>query len=132
MSVGSILGALATPRTKPALFTITSISLKSEGRFDTKDDISLVLVMSRCTQWILTLGLMDLLILAEIRWRLSMRRAVRISFRELGEVRANSSAQDFPMPLDAPVMRIVLPDRRLPIAEAILSVDLERKEVHGF
>ena len=30
----------------------------------------------------------------------------------LGEVRANSKAQDRPMPDEAPVMTIVLPDRR--------------------
>lgn len=37
--------------------------------------------------------------------------------REDGEVRANSRAVDFPMPLEAPVIRIVLPSRRFETAE---------------
>lgn len=45
-------------------------------------------------------------------FRLSSRRAVRISFRESGEARAYSSAVDLPIPLEAPVIRIVLPCRR--------------------
>lgn len=40
-----------------------------------------------------------------------MRRAVKMSFRD-GAVRANSRAQALPMPLLAPVMRIVFPERR--------------------
>ena len=52
----------------------------------------------------------------------SRRRAVRMSLRSEGEVRANSKAVLRPMPDDAPVMRIVLPARRLETAEAIAWV----------
>lgn len=45
-----------------------------------------------------------------------MRRAVRMSLRDCGEVRANSRAVALPMPLEAPVMRIVLPERRFETA----------------
>jgi hypothetical protein len=45
-----------------------------------------------------------------------MRRAVRISLRFLGAVRANSCAVLLPMPELAPVIRTVLPSRRLAIA----------------
>lgn len=37
-----------------------------------------------------------------------MRLAVRISFSEEGELRANSRAHERPMPEDAPVIRMVL------------------------
>lgn len=40
-----------------------------------------------------------------------------MSFRESGEVRANSRAVALPMPEEAPVMRIVLPERRFETAE---------------
>ena len=53
-------------------------------------------------------------------FRLSIRRAVKMSLRFLGDVRANSIAVLFPMPLDAPVITMVLPSRRLPIAVAIV------------
>ena len=46
----------------------------------------------------------------------SVRRAARRSLRLCGEVRANSRAVERPMPEEAPVMRMVLPERRLPMA----------------
>ena len=50
----------------------------------------------------------------------SMRLAVRISLRDWGDVRANSKAVLRPMPEEAPVIRMVLPLRRLDTAEAIV------------
>lgn len=59
--------------------------------------------------------------------RASIRRAVRISRAGLsaGLVRANSRAVERPMPEEAPVMRIVLPERRA----ADDAVAMVRKEV---
>jgi hypothetical protein len=45
---------------------------------------------------------------------------VRIIFKLLGDVRANSWATLLPMPDEAPVTTMVFPSRRLPIAEAML------------
>jgi hypothetical protein len=42
----------------------------------------------------------------------------------LGAVRANSRAVDFPIPEEAPVMRMVLPSRRLAAAEDMLRVKM--------
>jgi hypothetical protein len=53
--------------------------------------------------------------------RVSSRRAVRISFKSSGCVRANSMAVDFPMPEDAPVTTIVLPLRRCAMLDDILA-----------
>jgi hypothetical protein len=50
-------------------------------------------------------------ILLEISCSLSTLRAVRMSFRSWGDVRANSKAVLRPIPEDAPVMRIVFPLR---------------------
>jgi hypothetical protein len=44
---------------------------------------------------------------------------VRIRWREEGEVRANSSAVERPMPEEAPVIRIVWPWRREEMEELI-------------
>lgn len=42
----------------------------------------------------------------------------------LGFVRANSRAVDFPIPEEAPVMRMVLPSRRLAAAEDMVRVKM--------
>jgi hypothetical protein len=57
-----------------------------------------------------------------ICFNLSIRRAVSISFRFWGAVRANSNAVLLPIPLDAPVMTIVFPSRRLALADDIVDV----------
>lgn len=49
-----------------------------------------------------------------------MRRAVRISLRDLGEVRANSRAVERPMPEDEPVIRIVFPERLVDMGEGMV------------
>ena len=49
-----------------------------------------------------------------------MRRAVRMSLRFSGLVRANSSAVDFPIPDEAPVTSTVLPLRRWVIEDTML------------
>jgi hypothetical protein len=48
---------------------------------------------------------------------------VRIREREEGDVRANSSAVERPMPEEAPVMRIVWPWRREEMKELIFLRD---------
>jgi hypothetical protein len=55
-----------------------------------------------------------------------MRLAVTISFRFLGAVRANSFAVLRPIPEEAPVITIVLPSKRLAIAEAIVRLNANR------
>lgn len=53
-----------------------------------------------------------------------MRRAVRMSFSDEGDVRANSNAVLRPMPDDAPVINMVLPKRFLDmdVRGAILNI----------
>lgn len=59
-----------------------------------------------------------------------MRRAVRISLRLSGELRANSRAVERPIPEEAPVMRMVLPERRFAV-DILVLYELECRERNG-
>jgi hypothetical protein len=98
-----------------ALFTNTSTSLNPSGNPSIKALISSGLLTSNCLTHIFTPSPTSFVMAAEMSCRRSTRRAVRISLRFWGEVRANSKAVLRPMPEDAPVIRMVLPDRFLDI-----------------
>ena len=90
------------------------------GREGTKFSTSVRLLMSSFRGRTLTPVPTSFWMSSASCFRLSIRRAVSMSLRFLGDVRANSMAVLFPMPLDAPVITMVLPSRRLPIAVAIV------------
>jgi len=94
-----------------ALFTKTSISLKSSGSELRKPLISVGLLTSSLTGQTFTPLPTSFSISLAISCNASSRRAVRMSFRFLGDCRANSNAVLRPIPADAPVMTIVLPSR---------------------
>ena len=96
------------------------MSRKSGGRESTKVETSASLLMSSFRGRTWTPEPTSFLMSSASCFRLSIRRAVRMSLRFLGDVRANSMAVLFPMPLEAPVTTIVLPSSRLPIAVAIV------------
>lgn len=99
-----------------ALLTKISMSLHSSGRLPTKLLTSSGLLTSSLYGSTLTPSPTSFWICAATSFNVSIRRAVRISRRFLGDVRANSTAVLLPIPEEAPVMTIVLPSRRLPIA----------------
>jgi hypothetical protein len=89
--------------------------LNSAGRLLIKEAISSgLLTSSWCTQ-MCTPDPTSAVICAAMACRRSRRRAVRMSLRLWGEVRANSKAVLRPMPDEAPVIRIVLPWRFLAV-----------------
>lgn len=114
-----------------ALLTRTSISLNSSGREETKLLISSGLLTSSLTGRTWTPSPTSCVISAATSFNVSMRRAVRINFRFLGDVRANSLAVLFPMPDEAPVTTIVLPSRRFATAEAMVRRIEVRRAVRG-
>lgn len=103
-----------------ALLTSTSTCLNSSGNPPTNPSISSAFDTSNLTGNTLTPGA-NFPISSATSFSVSMRRAVRTSFRSSGLVRANSKAQERPIPDDAPVIRIVLPARRAAIEEDILA-----------
>jgi hypothetical protein len=131
ISSALISGACATPLTRPllslmefvhslqthALLTRTSMSFHSSGSFAKKPLTSSGLLTSNCTVSTLTPDPTSFSNSDLILFRVSRRRAARMSFKLLGDVRANSKAVLRPMPEEAPVMRMVLPERRLDIDE---------------
>jgi hypothetical protein len=94
--------------------------LYSEGSFDTNDSISETLLTSSFTGRTLT-PLANEEISDAISFRVSSRRAVRMSLRSSGWVRANSRAVERPMPDEAPVIKTVLPLRRCAMLDDILA-----------
>jgi hypothetical protein len=117
----SCLGLTKTVRAGThALLTRMSMSLNSAGSLSTKPCTSSTLLTSSLKGSTLTPSAKDSISLAT-SLRVSSRRAVRISFKSSGCVRANSMAVDFPMPEDAPVTTIVLPLRRCAMLDDILA-----------
>lgn len=92
------------------------MSCHSAGREGTNERTSVGFETSSLTGRTLTPGDSEAICEAT-SLRVSIRRAVRMSRRSFGAVRANSMAVLRPMPEEAPVMRIVLPSMRLEIAE---------------
>jgi hypothetical protein len=104
-----------------ALLTRMSMSLNSCGRLPTNAWIWSILLTSSLTGRTWT-PCAKLEISLATSLSVSSRRAVRMSLRSSGCVRANSMAIDLPIPDDAPVTRIVLPLRRCDMLEDILAV----------
>ena len=131
---------MCTPNVKTcALFTRTSMSLNSAGNESTNPFTSPGLLTSNFTGSTWTPEPTSFLISDATSFNVSILRAVRISLRLLGEVRANSNAGYhqrgclskaepalrpvlLPIPDDAPVTTIVLPSRRFAIAVAIVRL----------
>ena len=107
------------------------MSLNSSGRLPTKLLISSGTLTSIFTGNTLTPSPTSFLISSATCFNVSILRAVRMSFRFLGEVRANSIAVLLPMPEEAPVMTMVLPSRRLAIAAVAMVLRAWKKNIGG-
>ena len=114
-----------------ALLTSTSMSLNSSGRLPTKLLTSSGTLTSIFTGNTLTPSPASCLISSAICFKASILRAVRMSLRFLGDVRANSIAVLLPMPEEAPVITIVLPSRRLAIAAVAMVLRAWKKDIGG-
>jgi hypothetical protein len=105
-----------------ALFTKTSTSFHSSGRFPTNPSTALTSLTSNLTGSTFTPFAKPSISFAT-SLSVSSRLAVKMSFRSSGCVRANSTAVERPMPEDAPVITIVLPLRRWAMLEDILVAE---------
>ena len=132
-----------------ALFTNTSISWKAAGSDSTKFRISSGCVTSSLTGRTCTPVPTSSLMLLTVSSKASTRRAARINLRCLDDVLANSIASPcqtaesigktmlatrepvlLPIPEEAPVIKMVLPSRRLAIAVDMVDLnELEKRKV---